>query len=140
MKYYTHIKDLKLRTIQDVFKMAFNYCNRVIIYFPNECDEDIAKLKQSFTSLIVAGNNHENDYSATGWLKEKQGFTMLIATLSRDIQTFIVNINPILNISLGLLDDGHVFLYLGDDGQLIIETDKITPDIHPVLSHLQTEK
>ncbi len=132
------IRDLEVSTIKEVFNMAFNYCDKVIIYFPDDAAADIEELKSAFVSLIRAGNCHENDYSATGWLKEKEGYSMLIATLSRDIQTFILNINPILNLCIGLLDAGHVFLYLGVDGKIVIESDKLSPDIHPVLNHLET--
>ncbi len=142
MKYYGNIQDLERQQVQEIFKMAFNYCNKVNIYFPHQGNEKISQLKESFVSLTTIGHIDKDEDDSEVWgaeakLKDKEGFSMLIATLSRDIQTLIVNSFPLLGIHMGLLDENHIFLYLDADGEIIIESSLITADIHPILYNLR---
>ncbi|OON99116.1 MAG: hypothetical protein ATN35_02315 [Epulopiscium sp. Nele67-Bin004] len=136
MKYYANIKDLEPHIISELLQMCFNYCNNINIYFPHDCSSDIKSFKDAFVSLTSIGEIDQED-TDLGQLDEKEGFSMLIATLSRDIETLLLNKPPNINISYGLLDETHLFLYLDEEGEIIIESDKLLPNIHPVLMHLK---
>ncbi len=80
MRYYANIQNLEPSVVQDIFRISFNYCNKINIYFPDDATSEITALKEAFTSLSGIGEMNPQDDE----IRHKEGFSMLIASLSRD--------------------------------------------------------
>lgn len=122
MRQYCKLSDLSSETLKEIFAYFFNRCNKVNIYFPNEASEDIVNFKNKFLKAMHIIEMPEELSSIEEPLKEKEGYLMVIASLTEEIKAFILNLDLNFRLSLGLITkDNKVLFYIGDEDECIIE-------------------
>ena len=119
MKLYSTIQNLKQDQFNKVLTYCFSYCDTVNIYFPNECSEEILTFKNKFLQAISL-LEIEDERSI---LEPKEGFMMLIATLNEEVKKLLCTLDPDYRLSFGLIQNENVLLYVGDEGEVVIETE-----------------
>lgn len=133
MKLYSDLSQISSEHMQDIVNYFFNICNKVNIYFPNEADSELVAFKDSFLTATCI-SELEDDTSA---LEPKEGFSMVIASLSPQVNDLLRHVKASYHLSFGLIQDDKVLLYVGDEGELVIETEDDTLASHSLFTNFQ---
>ncbi|WP_069998742.1 hypothetical protein [Cellulosilyticum sp. I15G10I2] len=121
MRKYCALSNIPSNTLKETFTYLFNICDKVNIYFPNEASLEIMNFKDTFLKAAHIANLSNELLSTEDALEEKEGYAMIIASLTDEIKELILNINAHFSLSLGLINGDKVIFYIGDAGECIIE-------------------
>lgn len=121
MRQYCKLSNLSSDTLKEIFCYFFSKCDKINIYFPNEAPEDIISFKEKFLNAIHIEKTAGELSSLEDDLDEKEGYSMIIASLTEEVKELIININDSFHLSLGLISGEKVLFYIGDEGECIIE-------------------
>lgn len=103
----------------EIIKYFFNTCDKVNIYFPNEASMELLEFKKEFLSTTHIYEPEDE----LAHLEPKEGFTMIIASLSEEVKNLLLNIKTSYHLSFGLIEGFNVVLYIGNDGECVVEMD-----------------
>lgn len=134
MKLYANLSQLSANTMQDITGYFFDICNKVNIYFPNDADAELLSFKDAFLAATSIGE-FEDEPSA---LEPKEGFTMVIASLSPKVNELINQVKSSYHLSFGLIQDDKVLLYVGDEGEVVVESDDESITSNSLFSSFQS--
>lgn len=125
MRRYAKLSTLNLSHFKEILQFFFDRCDKVNIYFPNDIkgatEQDIVEFKNKFlaTTHIIEETDELGNLEET--LEEKDGFSMVIASLTDDVKALLLDMKPNLSLSLGLISGDKVLFYIGDDDECVIE-------------------
>jgi hypothetical protein len=119
MKLYSTINTLSKEHFNSILNFFFSTCESVNIYFPNECSEEVLNFKNQFLKSIALLGIEEDELSV---LEPKEGFMMLIASLNEEVCQLLLKMEPSYALSFGLIAKEEVVFYVGDQGEIVIET------------------
>ncbi len=120
MRYYAN--KLTQEVFIDVLKFFFKECDKVNIYFPNELSP--SSVKEFHDDFLAAAKLTNIEGVEDDLLTEKDGYSMIIASLTDDIKNLLITSYPKVNLSMGLINkEDKVIFYVGDEGEFVIETD-----------------
>lgn len=120
MKLYADLSQVSTENMHDIMGYFFNICNKVNIYFPNDADDELISFKDAFLEATSIGELDEDESSP---LEPKEGFTMVIAALSPKVRDLLTQVKSSYHLSFGLIQDDKVLFFLGDEGEVVIESD-----------------
>jgi hypothetical protein len=115
------LSNISSNTLKDIYTYLFNSCDKVNIYFPNEAPSDIMNFQNTFLEAVHIAKSSDALFSSEDNLEEKEGYSMIIASLTDEVKNLILNIKPEFHLSLGLIANDKVLFYIGDEGECIIE-------------------
>lgn len=125
MRRYTKLSTLELSHFKEILTFFFDRCDKVNIYFPNaikgNLSEDVTNFKNKFLSAthIIETSDELGELEET--LAEKEGFSMIIASLTPEVKGLLLEMKPQLHLSLGLISGDKVLFYVGDEDECVIE-------------------
>ena len=143
MRRYAKVSTLDLSHFKDILNFFFDRCDKVNIYFPNTVKGELGSEMNAFKSQFLAATHiiEESDELANleETLEEKEGFSMVIASLTPEVKTLLLEMKPQLSLSLGLISGDKVLFYLGDDDECVIEANEGSEIFNSSLfDHFQT--
>lgn len=98
------------------------------IYFPNTTKNAQAKEINTFKTNFLAAThiieNPEELGNLEESLEEKDGFSMIIASLTEEVKELIIQMKSNLSLNLGLIQGDKVLFYLGDEDECVVEADE----------------
>lgn len=125
MRRYAKLSTFNLTKFQEILKFFFDRCDKVNIYFPNSnsdlLSEEVTTFKTKFlgaTHIIEASEELSNLEES---LEEKEGFSMVIASLTPEVKELLLQMKPELHLSLGLISGEKILFYVGDEEECVIE-------------------
>ncbi|MDF2594851.1 MAG: hypothetical protein K0R69_1192 [Clostridia bacterium] len=121
MRRYCKLSAIPLNNLKEIFEHLFTVCNKVNIYFPNITSPEISEYKITFLKAAHIDTVSEEALSTEDALEEKEGYSMVIASLSNEVKDLIYNMNTDFHLSLGLIAESKVLFYIGDEDECIIE-------------------
>ena len=128
MRRYAKLSTLDLTHFQEILKFFFDRCDKVNIYFPNTTQGTISQEVTSFKNKFLAATHiieeSEELASLEETLEEKEGFSMVIASLTTEVKELLIEMKPQLHLSLGLISGEKVLFYLGDEDECVIEANE----------------
>lgn len=128
MRRYTKLSTLELSHFQEILKFFFAKCDKVNIYFPNAISgtlsEELTSFKNKFLEATHIIEESEELGSLEETLEEKEGFSMIIASLTSEVKELLLEMKPELRLSLGLIAGEKVLFYLGDEDECVIEANE----------------
>ncbi|WP_054743061.1 hypothetical protein [Cellulosilyticum ruminicola] len=126
MRRYSKLSTIDSNLLTDILKFFFDRCDKVNIYFPNATKEasEINTFKNSFLAATHIIENAEELGSLEETLEEKEGFSMIIASLTDEIKTLLLDMKTNLHLNLGLIEGAKVLFYIGDEDECVIEADE----------------
>ncbi len=128
MRRYTKLSTLELSHFQEILKFFFTKCDKVNIYFPNATQgalsEEVSLFKNKFLAATHIIEESEELGSLEETLEEKEGFSMVIASLNSEVKELLLQMKPELHLSLGLISGEKVLFYLGDEDECVIEANE----------------
>lgn len=128
MRRYTKLSTLELSHFKEILSFFFDRCDKVNIYFPNTIkgalSEEIITFKNKFLAAthIIEESDELGNLEET--LAEKEGFSMIIASLTDEVKTLLLDMKPQLHLSLGLISGDKVLFYLGDEDECVVEANE----------------
>lgn len=128
MRRYTKLSTLELSHFKEILNFFFDRCDKVNIYFPNTTkgtlSEEITTFKNKFLAAthIIEASDELGNLEET--LAEKEGFSMIIASLTDEVKVLLLEMKPQLHLSLGLISGEKVLFYLGDEDECVIEANE----------------
>lgn len=128
MRRYTKLSTLELSQFKQILNFFFDRCDKVNIYFPNAIkgalSEEITTFKNKFLAAthIIEASDELGSLEET--LEEKEGFSMVIASLTDEVKALLLEMKPQLHLSLGLISGEKVLFYLGDEDECVIEANE----------------
>ncbi|PHV69391.1 hypothetical protein CS063_16040 [Sporanaerobium hydrogeniformans] len=124
MRRYARLSEIRTEELQHILNYLFTLCDKVNIYFPNTCSTEVATFKEKFLAAThIAYNLHELS-SLEEALEEKEGFSMIIASLTEEVKALLLGMKPNLHLDLGLISGEKVLFYWSDEDECVIETDE----------------
>lgn len=128
MRRYARLSTLDLTHFQDILKFFFDRCDKVNIYFPNATQNapsnEVTSFKNKFLAATHIIEESEELASLEETLEEKEGFSMVIASLTPEVKELLLEMKPQLHLSLGLISGEKVLFYLGDEDECVIEANE----------------
>lgn len=128
MRRYAKLSSLDLTHFQEILKFFFDRCDKVNIYFPNTVSgalsQDIVSFKNQFLAATHIIEDSEELASLEENLEEKEGFSMVIASLNSEVKELLLEMKPQLHLSLGLISGEKVLFYLGDEDECVVEANE----------------
>lgn len=128
MRRYAQLSTLELSHFKEILSFFFDRCDKVNIYFPNNVKESPNEEMTSFKNKFLAATHiiEESDELSNleESLEEKEGFSMVIASLTADVKALLLDMKPQLHLSLGLISGDKVLFYLGDEDECVIEANE----------------
>ncbi|MBE6024148.1 MAG: hypothetical protein E7231_13270 [Cellulosilyticum sp.] len=128
MRRYAKLSTLDLTHFQEILKFFFDRCDKVNIYFPNASQgapsQEITSFKNKFLAATHIIEESEELASLEETLEEKEGFTMVIASLTSEVKELLLEMKPQFHLSLGLISGEKVLFYLGDEDECVIEANE----------------
>ena len=128
MRRYTKLSTLELSHFQEILKFFLAQCDKVNIYFPNATSgalsEELTSFKNKFLEATHIIEESEELGSLEETLEEKEGFSMVIASLTSEVKDLLLEMKPELRLSLGLIAGEKVLFYLGDEDECVIEANE----------------
>ena len=122
MKLYANISEFSQDTFNAILNFCFPHCNKLSIYFPNECTEKVQTFKTKFlnaTELYTI-----DDELAV--LEPKEGFSMVITSLSNTVQDLLTHLPYREALSFGVIHDENLIFFISEEGEIAIDLpDKI---------------
>ena len=128
MRRYAKLSTLNLTHFQEILQFFFHRCDKVNIYFPNDIkgstEQDIIEFKNKFLAAthIIEQTDELGNLEET--LEEKDGFSMVIASLTDDVKALLLDMKQNLRLSLGLISGDKVLFYIGDEDECVIEANE----------------
>lgn len=128
MRRYTKLSTLELSHFKEILNFFFDRCDKVNIYFPNaikgSLSTEITTFKNKFLAATHIIENSDELANLEETLEEKEGFSMIIASLTPEVKTLLLEMKPQLHLSLGLISGDKVLFYLGDEDECVIEANE----------------
>ncbi len=128
MRRYANLSSLDEKLFIEILKFFFDKCDKVNIYFPNVIktvgSSEINKFKTDFLAATHIIENPEELGNLEEALEEKDGFSMIIASLTDEVKELIIQMKPNLSLNLGLISGDKVLFYIGDEDECVIEADE----------------
>lgn len=128
MRRYAKLSTIELSHLQDIFNYFFDRCDKVNIYFPNTTKgsllTEITEFKTKFLAATHIIENAEELGTLEETLEEKEGFSMIIASLTAEVKELLLTMKPNLHLDLGLIQGDKVLFYIGDEDECVIEADE----------------
>ncbi len=125
MRRYSKLSTIDLNLLTDILKFFFDRCDKVNIYFPNTTAEasEVAMFKNKFLAATHIIENADELGALEDTLEEKEGFSMIIASLTDEVKELLLNMKLNLHLNLGLIQGEKVLFYIGDEDECVIEAD-----------------
>lgn len=124
MRRYAKLSALDHTTFSEILNFFFAKCDKVNIYFPNTTtNEELTDFKNKFLAATHIVEDAEELSALEETLEEKEGFSMVIASLTEEIQPLLLNMSTNLHLDLGLIQGDKVLFYIGDEDECVIECD-----------------
>lgn len=133
MKLYSDLSQISSEHMQDIVNYFFNICNKVNIYFPNDANDELVAFKDSFLTATCISELEDD----TSTLEPKEGFSMVIASLSPQVNDLLRHVKASYHLSFGLIQDDRVLLYVGDEGEVVIETEDNSLASHSLFTNFK---
>lgn len=128
MRRYAKLSTLEPTHFQEILKYFFTKCDKVNIYFPNTSQVTISDELNSFKNKFLAATHIIDTSEELGALEEtlteKEGFSMIIASLNSEVQNLLLEMKEELQLSLGLIAGDKVLFYVGDEGECVVEANE----------------
>lgn len=128
MRRYTKLSTLELSQFKEILNFFFDKCDKVNIYFPNTIKDSLSEEITTFKNRFLAATHIIEESDELGNLEEtlaeKEGFSMIIASLTDEVKALLLEMKPQLHLSLGLISGDTVLFYLGDEDECVIEADE----------------
>lgn len=128
MRRYAKLSTLELSHFQEILNFFFDKCDKVNIYFPNTVKhaltEEVISFKNKFLAATHILEPSDELSLLEDSLEEKEGFSMIIASLTPEVKALLLDMKPQLHLSLGLIAGDKVVFYLGDDDECVIEANE----------------
>ena len=128
MRRYAKLSSLDPKLLKDIFNYFFNRCDKVNIYFPNTVQNQdyphITEFKKAFLAATHIIEDVEELSALEETLEEKEGFSMVIASLTEEVKMLISNMPSSLHLDLGLIAGEKVLCYISSENECVIEADK----------------
>ena len=128
MRRYTKLSTLELSHFQEILKFFFTKCDKINIYFPNTTQgalsEELNSFKNKFLEATHIIEKSEELGALEETLEEKEGFSMVIASLNSEVKELLLDLKPNLHLSLGLIAGEKVLFYLGDEDECVVEANE----------------
>ena len=126
MRCYSKLSSIDVSLLSDILKFFFNQCDKVNIYFPNTTCEspEVTTFKNKFLAATHIIENTEELASLEETLQEKEGFSMIIASLTDEVKTLLLDMKTNLHLNLGLIQGDKVLFYIGDEDECVVEADE----------------
>ena len=126
MRRYAQLSSLDKELFNNILELFFNKCDKVNIYFPNvlsSSQSNVTTFKNNFLSATHIIENPEELGSLEDSLEEKEGFSMIIASLTPEVQNLLLQFDSNFSLNLGLIDGEKVLFYIGDEGECVVEAE-----------------
>ncbi len=126
MRRYAQLSSLDKELFNNILEFFFNKCDKVNIYFPNvlsASQSNVATFKNNFLSATHIIENPEELGDLENSLEEKEGFSMIIASLTSEVKTLLLQFDCSFSLNLGLIDGEKVLFYIGDEGECVVEAE-----------------
>ena len=126
MRRYAQLSSLDKELFNNILEFFFNKCDKVNIYFPNVISSeqsDVISFKNNFLSATHIIENPEELGSLEDSLEEKEGFSMIIASLTSEVKSLLLQFDCSFSLNLGLIDGEKVLFYIGDEGECVVEAE-----------------
>lgn len=128
MRRYTKLSTLELSHFKEILNFFFDRCDKVNIYFPNAINGNLSAEITTFKNKFLAATHIIETSDELGsleeTLEEKEGFSMIIASLTPEVKALLLEMKPQLHLSLGLISGDKVLFYLGDEDECVIEANE----------------
>lgn len=126
MRRYAKLSTIDTHLLSDILKFFFNRCDKVNIYFPNTISQEseVNTFKNEFLAATHIIENAEELASLEETLEEKEGFSMIIASLTDEVKALLLDMKSNLHLNLGLIEGDKVLFYIGDEDECVIEADE----------------
>lgn len=128
MRRYAKLSTLELSHFKDILNFFFDRCDKINIYFPNTVTGALGTEITSFKTKFLAATHIIEESAELSTLEEsleeKEGFSMIIASLNHEVKTLLLEMKPHLHLSLGLISGDKVLFYLGDEDECVIEANE----------------
>lgn len=126
MRRYAKLSTIGTHLLSDILKFFFNRCDKVNIYFPNTISQEseVNTFKNEFLAATHIIENAEELASLEETLEEKEGFSMIIASLTDEVKALLLDMKSNLHLNLGLIEGDKVLFYIGDEDECVIEADE----------------
>lgn len=117
MKLYANISELSQETFHAIVEFCFPYCNKLSIYFPNDCPSNLNTFKIKFLSATEL--YAIDDELAV--LEPKEGFSMVITSLSKTVQYLLSELPYGEALSFGLIQDENLVFFISEEGEIALD-------------------
>lgn len=117
MKLYANISELSQETFNAILEFCFPYCNKLSIYFPNDCQSTLNTFKIKFLSATEL--YAIDDELAV--LEPKEGFSMVITSLSETVQKLLFELPYGEALSFGLIQDENLTFFISEEGEIALD-------------------
>lgn len=128
MRRYAKLSSLSHEQFKEILRFFYGECDKVNIYFPNtiheKSNDDIVAFKKAFLAATHIIENPEELGSLEETLEEKIGFTMVIASLTEEVKSLILELKASFHLNLGLISGDKVLFYIGDEGECVVEAEE----------------
>ena len=120
MKLYTDLSALTSDAFGQMLDIFYPLCDKVSIYFPNDCEEPVTAFKNKFLSATELCEIEDE----LAVLEPKEGFSMVIASIdSPSVQSLLKEINSSFHLSFGLIKDELLVFFVGEEGEIAIDVE-----------------
>ncbi|MGL6173040.1 MAG: hypothetical protein ACRC1P_00315 [Cellulosilyticaceae bacterium] len=120
MQLYSNISNLSGDQFKTIISYLSGRCEKVSIYFPNDADADLLAFKNKF---LQATDIFEGEDEIAG-LEPKEGFSMVIASISEPVQDLLSEVKSSYHLSFGLIEGDQALLYVDDEGGIVVDSEK----------------
>lgn len=124
MRQYCKLSHIPEKILKEIITYFFIRCDKVNIYFPNQSSLELMKYKETFLKTIDIADLSDELLSLEDTPQEKEGYSMIIASLTEEVKHLILNMDSAFHLSLGLISGNRVLFYVGDEGECIIEDEE----------------
>ena len=121
MRRYTNPSALTSEHLTEIFKYLFDICDKVNIYFPHTASLEVLTFKNKFLEATHITLNDDERSSLEESLEEKEGYSMIIASLTNGVKELILSMPLSLHLNLGLIHGDKVLFYRDAEGECVIE-------------------
>lgn len=128
MRRYAKLSTLDLSLFREILTYFFDKCDKINIYFPNKAEghlsSELSTFKNKFLDATHLVNMDEDFADLEASLEEKEGFSMIIASLNDEVKALLLEMKPELHLNLGLISGDKVLFFMSDDEECVIEANE----------------